>query len=278
MYNRRLKIDRLAKMGAIAKEASIVPTGLPPTIKTKCDFSTPTTAIPPLVPTCNFGIELPKPKKPEMPRDLSSEECQAMFGKHEAVYMNFIPQMLTALALEQAEEFIKYCRDNRLSEYKKHNREMRKCIDEYNYELRQSYGQAWFAYEGYLNRLREYVSLDLFKTYCTFSNEASKQYIGRPHKDIPARVTFVRMLLTFIEEFDRNIDKVISARLNKPCHRRENGFIVLISVLCIDIAETFSHKMDVTPNMALCVKVLANRCREVAKQIISDEEVEAGSN
>lgn len=91
------------------------------------------------------GVEIPDGKHAHRD-ELSSDECIKMFGAKDAVLMNFIPQMLTALALEQAEAYINYCRDNRLSEYKRHNREMRGCIDEYNHGLRASYGQAWDAY------------------------------------------------------------------------------------------------------------------------------------
>lgn len=232
----------------------------------------------PIMPMGHFGIEIP-PREKKLPpqRDLTSEECIKTFGTHEAVEMNFIPQMLTALALEQAERYINYCRDNRLSEYKKHNREMRKCIDEYNRELRQSYGSAWISYETYLNRLRQTVDLDLFKAWCTFTNEAARQYVGRPHRDIPALVTFTRMILTFVEDFDRNIDKLIASRLDMPCHRKQNPYIFLISVLCMDIAETFSHKMAITDTMTLCVKVLCQRCRAVVREIIAEEDAAESS-
>lgn len=229
----------------------------------------------PFFPTASFGIDIPREEKKMPPeRDLTAAECITMFGKHEAVEMNFIPQMLTALALEQAEQFINYCRDHRLSEFKRHNREMRKCIDEYNRELRQSYGPAWYSYQHYLDRLRETVEADLFKAYCAFTNEASRQYIGREHKDIPARVTFVRMVLTFVEDFDRNIDRLVASRLDMPCHRNQNPWIVLISALCIDIAETFEAKMQITDMMTLCVKILVNRCRQVVREIITEEDAE----
>ena len=211
-------------------------------------------------------------KKLPPERGLSADECISMFGKHEAVEMNFIPQMLTALALEHAEGFINYCRDHRLSEFKKHNREMRKCIDEYNRELRMSYGRAWQSYVTYLNRLRQTVEVDLFKAWCSFSNEASRQYIGRGHKEIPARVIFVRMILTFVEDFDASIDRLIAARLDMPCRRNQNPWIVLISALCIDIAETFEAKMQITDTMKLCVRVLVNRCRQVVREIIDEED------
>lgn len=229
----------------------------------------------PISPMVNLGIDIPKQENKLPPeRDLTAEECISMFGTHEAVEMNFIPQMLTALALEQAEKFIAYCRDNRLGEYKKHNREMRRCIDEYNRELRQSYGKAWFAYEKYLARLRYRVRTDLFIAWCTFTNEAARQYIDRPHKDIPALVTFTRMILTFVEDFDKNIDKLVASRLDMPCHRKQNPWTFLISVLCMDIAETFGHKMKLTENMILCVKVLVNRCRTLARDIVAEEEAE----
>ena len=179
--------------------------------------------------------------------------------------------------MDLAEEFIKYCRDNRLSEYKRHNREMRKCIDEYNHELRKSYGRAWYAYQNYLDRLRQTVATELFKCWCTFTNEASRQYIGIKHKDIPARVCFIRMLLTFCEDFDKNMDKMIAERLDTPCHRKQDPYVFLISVLCMDIVETLGQKMQITDNMTLCVKILANRCHHVVDAIMAEEDVAEGS-
>lgn len=227
-------------------------------------------------PVIDFGIDFSKPKQ-ETPKALTSEECVRLFGAREAVLMNFVPQMLTALALEQAEEFVRYCRNNRLSEYKRHNREMRKCIEEYNYELRKSYGQSWYAYQNYLERLRKTVDLDLFKCWCTFTNEAARQYVGHPHKDIPARVAFIRMILVFVEDFDKNMDKVIAERINAPCSRKQDPYCFLISVLCMDIADTFGHQMQITDTMTLCIKVLANRCHSVVDAIMAEEDAAEGA-
>ena len=113
-------------------------------------------------PAVDFGVNIESPK-PQVEEPLTTEKCIKLFGAREAVMMNFIPQMLTALALEQAEGFINYCRDHRISEFKRHNREMRSCIKEYNYELRASYGESWYAYQNYLERLRKTVEFDLFK-------------------------------------------------------------------------------------------------------------------
>lgn len=237
----------------------------------------PAMPAPIISPTIYAGIDL-KEHKAEKASALSSEECINMFGAREAVLMNFIPQMLTAIAIEQAEEFIKYCRDNRLSEYKRHNRHMRKCVDEYNFELRRSYKSAWYAYQNYYNRLRNTIEVDLFKCWCTFTNEASHQYVGHPHKDIPARVAFIRMILDYVESYDKKIDQVISERIHSPCSRKQDPYCLLISVLCIDIAETFGQSMQITENMNICVNVLANRCRQVVDAIMADEDASETKN
>ena len=46
----------------------------------------------------------------------------------------------------------------------------------------------------------------------------------------------------------------------------------LISLLCTDIAESFGAKMEVTEPMALCVRVLANRCNGIVDTIIAEED------
>lgn len=221
--------------------------------------------------TVDFGLCIPTKQKQ---KPLTSDECIKLFGAREAVLMNFVPQMLTALAFEQAEGFINYCRDHRLSEYKKHNREMRKCIDEYNFELRKSYGRAYSAYEAYYQRLHDKVEVDLFKIWCTFTNEAARQFLRYEHKDIPARLTLVKMLLTFVEEFDCQMDKLIESKTKLPCERKRDPYPYLVSVLCLDLVERFNCKMDITEQMALCVRVLANKTHIVVDEIMRDEDAE----
>ena len=219
----------------------------------------------------DFGLNIPtKPKQ----KPLTSDECIKLFGARDAVMMNFVPQMLTALAFEQAEGFIGYCRDHRLSEYKKHNREMRKCIDEYNYELRQSYGKAYAAYQSYYQRLHDKVEVDLFKIWCTFTNEAARQFLRYEHKDIPARLALFKMLLSFVEEFDCQMDKLIESKTKLPCERKRDPYPYLVGVLCLDLVERFDIKMNITEPMALCVRVLANKAHIVVDEIMRDEDAE----
>lgn len=234
-------------------------------------------ALKPYTPSLDYGIDIEPKRNPMREHNLTQEECVARFGALEAVTMNFVPQMLTALALEQCSEFIAYCRDHRLTEFKKHNREMRKCMAEYERQLRDSYGSAYPSYEHYYARVKECVELDLFKCWCTFTNAAARQYIGYVHKDIPARVCFIRMILTFVEDFDKRVDRMVAERLDTPCYRKQDPFCFLISALCMDIAETIGKKMEITETMALCVRVLATRCHSLAATIIKEESEQSGN-
>lgn len=223
------------------------------------------------LPTVDFGLHIHTQQRQ---KQLTSDECIKLFGARDAVLMNFVPQMLTALAFEQAEGFIEYCRDHRLSDFKKHNRQMRKCIDEQRHELRESYGSAYSAYESYYKRLHDEVKLDLFKAWCTFTNEASRQFLKFEHKDIPARLALIKMLLSYVEEFDSRMDKLIESKTNMPCERKREPFPYLVGVLCLDLVEKFKCKMDITEQMALCVRVLATKTHIVVEEIMRDEDAE----
>lgn len=210
-----------------------------------------------------------------IPDSLSSEECVELFGMNDAVAMNFTPRMITAIAIEWVEAVITYFRDNRLTEFKKHSRELHKCINEYNRELKYGYGNRFDEYKDYFTRFRETVDFDLYKSWITFCNESSRQYVGRKHNEIPARICFILMLITFVEDFGRSMDRMIGEKLGTKCSRSPNPWLQLIKSLCIDIVETYEQKMEITEIMKLCVSVLAQRCREVVLEIIEEETEES---
>lgn len=231
-------------------------------------------SVPGVIATEQFGVRVPRPTYRKI-SSLSSQECIELFGEVDATAMNFIPMMLIEIALDQVEELVTYCAANHLADYRRHARELRNCINEYRREEREGMGsRIWGVYQGYLRRLQETVAGDLFTAWCTFTNEAARQYVGREHKDIPAKVAFIRLILSFVYCFDQNQNRRIGEKLHTLCSRRQNPVIVLVTALCVDIAETFGMKMETTENMKLCVKILANRCRQVTLDIIRAENPE----
>ena len=226
-----------------------------------------------MMPAPAFGVEIKKPQRKALKYvPVNFDECLNTFGVKDSVVMNFVPQMLTSLALEQAMELVGYCRDNRLAEYKRHTREIRNCYAEYNRELAKGYGRAMATYQHYMELLHEAIDIDLFKCWCTFTNEAARQYVGQPHKEIPARIAMVLMLLNFVEKYDKNVDKILAEKLNADIKSRRDPYCLMIQYLCSDIAETFGHELKFTETMEMCVKVLANKCHSVALSIVAGED------
>ena len=68
------------------------------------------------------------------------------------------------------------------------------------------------------------------------------------------------------------MDKLIANRLDMPIRRTIDPQLMLMQVLCMDIVEKYGMKMTITDTMSLCVRVLAERCRVVVKEIITEEE------
>lgn len=59
----------------------------------------------PVSPIVDYRVKVSS-ATPEKPKPLTSDECIKLFGAREAVMMNFIPQMLTALAFDQLKAMI----------------------------------------------------------------------------------------------------------------------------------------------------------------------------
>lgn len=225
----------------------------------------------PIQPRNDFGINIPKPLT-KRERAFGPDDYLHLFSLKEAVTMTFIPQMLTALAVEQAEAVADYCSERRLSDFKKHTRKIRECVKKFRCALRDSYGPPWLTYNRYLDRLRQTVQVDLFQTWCTFTNEASRQYVGCEYKDIPARVYFMRLLLVFADDYDKEFDAKIADKIGEPCKHREDPWCLLISALCVDIVEELGLRLHITDPMLICVKVLVNRCKELIEVIMAEED------
>lgn len=226
-----------------------------------------------------FSVDLGVRIKREENRSITADECMALFGDEEAVLMNFIPQMMTGLAMEYVEQLCDYCgKEKKISTFKKHIRQLRICLREFDKEMRYWFKRAYFTYEHYYARYHAAVEADLFKCWCAFTNESARQFVGYRLKEVPAYLAFTRMLLTFVEDFNRNVDKVIEDKTGIRCNARQSIQSDLASAIIVDMAECFGNKMEITEPMERSIKVLANKCRAEAIAIVREENGETNVN
>lgn len=215
----------------------------------------------------DWGINIERPK----PKPLTQAEALAKIGAEDVVTMNFIPQMLTSIAMEQATELADYTRDHRMREHKAFARLLRECVNEYDRDTRKAYGAAYYAHVAYLARLKEACSLLLFQCWCTYTNEASSQRPEYPHKDIPARLSFIRMLLLFVEVFDTNADRILATKLGRRISHHDNPWVTELNALCVATAIEYKITLDITPAMKLCIQAVAQNARKLAKEVMTEE-------
>lgn len=226
----------------------------------------------PIRPALDFGIHIP-PRTPKPPKAISPEDANEMFGVSLAVKMNFIPQMLVALALDYATQFVNHCRDNRISEFKKHNRLIKLCIEEYTARLAKSYGNAFQAYTNYVERYFEYVSVDRFKMWCSIGNVVNRQIPKDRDRDSVTLVAIIHKLIDYAENYDRKMDKVIADKVKAPVSRKQDDMLKLIVAMCIEFEETWGFKLESDPIVDVNIGVLSNRASFLADAIIGEENV-----
>lgn len=245
----------------------LAPVELPPLDFTTLPYQANTT----LLPTCNFGINL-KPQAPKKPRALTAEDCQELFGVSQSVKMNFIPQMLNSLMLQQATLLVNYCRDNRVSELKKHTRVIKQAVEEYTHRLADAYGpMAFRAYVNYVSRFQEECATDIWLMELQADTLCRNQLPNESHKDIAVRTLIILMLIAFIQNYDKEMDKVIASKIGQPVHQKPDAYQEIIRAICISIGVNLGFKINPDRLMGDWVKTLSNKAWRLADKIIDEE-------
>lgn len=252
------------------KNGFTMPAELPPLDLSKLPINEATTRP---VAMCDFGINF-RPKETKKPRALTPEECQEMFGVSQSVKMNFIPQMLNSLMLQQATMLVNYCRDNRVSELKKHNRVIKQAVEEYTRRLADAYGpMAFRAYVNYVERFQNECATEIWMMELQADTLCRNQLPKETHREIAIRTLIILMLIAFIQNYDKEMDKLIASKIGVPVHQNPDGYQELIRAMCISIGEDLEFKIDPDKHMGDWVKTLSNKAWRLADTIIGEENV-----
>lgn len=224
----------------------------------------------PISPALDFGINMPSKKSQEL-KGLTADEAISMFGETEAVKMNFIPQMLVALAMDYAILFVRHCRNNGLSEFKKHNRLIRECVREHKAILAKSYGTAYHVYNVYMDRYFEYVAADRFKMRCSIGNIVNRQIANDRYREGAVLIAIIHKLIDFAEAYDRKMDKLIADKVGNAVHRNQDETLKLITAMCYEFEDSYGFKLSPDPIVDMNIAVLANNASRLAESIINKE-------
>ena len=219
----------------------------------------------------NFGIDMGR-KGPRKPAPLTVEDCQKLFGVSQSVKMNFIPQMLNSLMLQQATLLVNYCRDNRVSEVKKHTRVIKQAVEEYTSRLADAYGPMPFrAYTNYVARFHQECATEVWMMELQAETLCRNQLKGEKHREIASRTLIILMLIAFIQNYDKEMDKLIASKIGMPVNQKPDAYQEIIRAMCISLGEDMGYKLTPDKVMGDWVKTLSNKAWRLADTILGEE-------
>lgn len=216
-----------------------------------------------------FDIDLVKTDDGQRP--LLPQESIEMLGINMAFKASFIPQMMTALAMQKTIDLVNFCAEHRMSEFKKHTRALKRCIEVYTRNLLDYYGRKYYvAYTNYTQRYMQAVTTDVMLMMLNLQETASNKLQGVKHNEIAAMVAFIVLAIRYCDEYDRHIDRLVADKIKSPVHKTPDASIHIILNLCIGIAD-MGYKIPIESNARQWIKILSNRAYALADEIIAED-------
>lgn len=214
-----------------------------------------------------IGIEVNIPKrKPMQERDLSTEEFLNLFERKESLTMAYIPHFITQCVIYYLDLLVEYARANRLSEYKKHTRQLKNVREEYFLALRHEMPEH--VYQKFLAQRDEYLNLcgaNLQLMYFAFGNELSKKYGRQAHEAILCYANIMVAFVEYVEDFDREVNKRIAEKMGMPCRNHGDARLSAIKTVCKDMLKSFPIPKN--EQTQLCVNVMANKAKIMVNEM-----------
>lgn len=223
-----------------------------------------------LKPSSPFGINVnPKPTKGA---PLLTQQVVDAIGANAAIKINFIPQMLESLAMLYATKLVEYAAAHRISEFKRHSRQLRQAIKVYHDRLKAYDTAVYEAYEKYSQLYQQYAAADIFKMQLQLRQEAVNAI---PDKDpeVAVMINAITVFVTSARAYDVCMDEMLSGIFGKPVHQRVNVALECLKALCVDLADVYGFKLEMSPTMSAWVKILTNRAYNLADQLIEEQNV-----
>lgn len=203
------------------------------------------------------GIQI-KNREPIRERNLSTEEFLNLFERSESLKMAYIPHFLTQCVVYYLDLLVAYARDNRLSEYKKHTRCLKKIKEEYLSALHHE--MPVNVFQKFLTQRDEYLAScgrNLTLMYFTFGNQILKYHGRIKHESIFCYANIIVAFIEYLEDFDRQVNKRIAEKLGMPCRNHGDARLNAIKDICLSIKN--QYPVEANSDTTLCVKVMANK-------------------
>lgn len=203
------------------------------------------------------GLQIKK-REPMREHELSTEEFLNLFDKAESLRMAYIPHFITQCVIYYLDLLVEYAKENRLSEYKKHTRQLKEIKQEYIAALQHE--MPPHVFQKFLAQRDEYLAScgsNLTLMYFSFGNLLLKHYGRLTHEAMYCYGNIIVAFIEYVEDFDRQVNNRIAEKLGKPCRNHGDARLTAIKAVCKDIIKAYPLGKD--DIIALCIGVMRNR-------------------
>lgn len=198
-----------------------------------------------------------KEEQPLEAHEISTRDFLNMFEVGESLEMAYIPHFVTQCIMHYIDHFADFCRDWRISEYKKHSRILRAVKTEYMQALRKEmpakiYQKFLDQREDYLSSCERYFTL----MYFTFANELCRKYLHIENETPICYANIMLALIHYLFEFDKHVNAKITERTGRPCVNRHDYRLDAIADVCNDVIR--AYPLEESQDTVICINTLVS--------------------
>ena len=225
-----------------------------------------------IAPNLNNAIKTMRPMSEASFKAIVRRDTQTMlntFTWDENMMIAFVPLIISKVAWVYAEKAVKYCTDNRISEFKKLGRSVK--------ELRQKYIDVLRLDLDYshINRI-ETQTLQFMKE-CNYDLAILwyqvNQYIKTNAPDMPydtmrTDAAVAVMMVRYLKAHNRRMDAIIASKMGQS-QSIDNPQMRSLEKLMMQYFPN-DFKLETNTNLDLCAKIFANNLSKIEFEVVND--------
>ena len=215
-----------------------------------------------------FPGKLPEPIYPfnehSFKKQVKDEAAQMLetFTWNENMMIAFVPLIIANLALFYVQEVLDYCAANRLSEVKKLGRAVKEIRQRYVDDLKKDLDSKHLArIEEQTRQFKELERRNFMFLWFGCNQQIKKVAPEMDVLDMRTDAYCCIMMIEFLKRHNRMMDKVIATKMGQS-HSIDNPNMIKLAIL-MDAYFPDGFKVEVTPNIDICLKALANQVYKI---------------
>lgn len=189
------------------------------------------------------------------------------FTWEENMMIAFVPLVISRIAWWYAEKVMKYCADNRISEVKKLGRTIKEIRTRYIDELKKDLDIAHInnVERQTLTFIEEYKR-DFTILWFQVNGAIKREHPEMPYQEMRTDAWCGVLMVRFLKSHNRKMDDVIAAKMGQSTSMTNPNMVKLETLLDAYLPDGFN--IQNTEQIDLCLRVLANRVREIDFEVI----------